>query len=94
MNIPSSVAVCGKRYKIKLVRGMDDSGNMYSHKCLILVDSEQDVQQLRDALLHEIIHVVEYETHLNLKERHVHTLATGLLDVLRKNKKLVEYLTN
>lgn len=93
MNIPKRVKVCGKTYKIEQVKHLEDCGNLFPTECKALIGIDMDPQQIRDTVLHELVHAIEYETHLNMEERQVHALSTAMLDMLRNNKHLVKFLT-
>ena len=58
----------------------------------LLYSLKQGSDQLKDTVLHEILHAIDYAVQANLKERQVHIMATGILSVLRDNKKLAEWL--
>lgn len=97
MTRPSLVKVLGKAYSIEWVHPRDigdDYGECRSHECLIKVSTEQAEIQQRDALLHEIVHAVDFEMDTKLTERAVRLIATGLLNMLRDNPLITTWLTD
>lgn len=93
-----SLRILGKTYDvIQDDLGMANEGSIgqcSSHKCQIKYSSDQHAQQLKDTILHEAIHAVDYIMHLGLEERQVHALAGGILALLLDNPQFVDYLTN
>jgi hypothetical protein len=62
---------------------------------VIALSTEQHPQQVRDTLLHETVHMLLRLLDLEGRkadERFVNTFTTGLLDTLRRNPALTEYL--
>lgn len=74
------------------------SGKCKSDLCQIWVGTESDPQQIRDTMLHEVLHAVYGEMGLGediedkYEESIVRRLATGLLYVIRHNPKLMDFL--
>lgn len=76
--------------------------DMGRNKMTIRSDGSQAPMQERDTLLHEVVHAVLWQAGLDeehdvfktdrMAERVVDVLATSLLDVLRRNPTLVDYL--
>lgn len=65
-----------------------------SHTNLKLyVNSECHEDQMRDTLLHEIVHAAESAADLELTEHQVTALSTQLLGILQGNPRVVDYLT-
>lgn len=89
IHIPNKVRLVGKDYLLVentagLAR-MGALGTTSNLDALIDYSMDQSLTQLRDTLLHEVIHAVDYSMCLGLEERQVHALAAGLLGVLRDN---------
>lgn len=59
---------------------------------IIEYDMLQTVDQLKDTILHEIIHIIDYEMQLEMSERQVHCMATGLYSVLKDNGDLAKWI--
>lgn len=91
----TAVVVQGKPYtvtELPAVNLSDDYGRCASRELSIQIARNQAPAQLRDTLLHEVIHALSFELHLELEERQVHVLASGLLDTLRRNPELAMFL--
>lgn len=104
--IPEQVVVCGQRFSVKQVFGDEsplsngealgrcniDTGRMF----ISTRPDRQSPDQLRDTVLHEVVHAVVELNKLEgteVDERLVSVLSTHLLDTLRRNPELVVYLT-
>lgn len=73
-------------------------GLTFASQLEILVDPDRPEQGIRDTLLHEVLHAVIWTAGIDLgdddeEEIIVGQLSTAILDVLRRNKALVRYLT-
>ena len=97
--MPRALDVLGKEYQVinEFPPNEDEeeegnSGECTFSRCEIHVDPTEAEPNQRDTLLHEVIHAVENDMDLGMKERQVLLLATGLLQVLRSNPHLVAYL--
>lgn len=95
MAIPAEVEVLGQTFTVKHETPSDDgAGECHSDKNLIRVNPAHGVPAQRDTLLHEITHAISDAMALNLSERAVRLMATGMLCVLRSNPDLINYLTD
>lgn len=108
--LPDSVVVCGQRFEVKLVDDPDEAiargtnhgtlGATHVDKGLIRLrgGGEQSEDQMRDTMLHEVLHAVVRLTYQEKSfaksddEDAVGAIATHLLDTLRRNPDLVAYL--
>lgn len=54
---------------------------------------EQSASQLRDTLLHEVLHIVGHVTALDFEEDTILRMTPVLLTILRDNPALVKFLT-
>jgi hypothetical protein len=75
------------------------AGAAWNTKALILVNADDDVQQQRVTVLHEIIHALVdmFTSYKQPKDKEteegwIGTIDAGLLDVLRRNPNLVTWL--
>ena len=93
--IPQVLQIIGKPYQVLIVPLLDEGlnvGEMSEHHQAITMAAGQTFENERDTLLHEILHAIEERLQLKMREKQVALLATGLLQVLRENPKLVAYL--
>jgi len=62
------------------------------NECLIKYLDNIKGDELRDTLLHETIHAIDYIAQIGLEEKQVHALASLLLCVLKDNKEFSRWL--
>lgn len=108
MKPPAHIQVGPIRYQVKTDKqavdkecreqGSDAVGFCTEHKQLILLDPDQGPDSMAETLLHEVLHAVvvlvglSNEWKESREERVVRRLAPALLDLIRRNPKLVAYL--
>ena len=91
--IPAAVDVMGKPYAVCVTQRPDgDYGECFVNDCRIEVAGFQCEHQQRDTLLHEVMHAVDHELNCRMSEPQIRRMATGLLQVLRHNSKLVAFI--
>ena len=105
MNVPAQIALGPHTYEIRsdhetstLLREDGKAGDSLRARLIIRVDAEVPHTSVAETLLHETLHCIWDLTPLrdasdDEEERIVSALAPYLLDVLRRNPKLVTYLT-
>lgn len=89
---PTSIKVLGKRYSIRVVKNCKHLGTSNSQNAELEVLEDQDWQQKRDTVLHEIVHAIDYSMAMGLKERQVHALGCALYQLITENKPLIQWL--
>ena len=91
--LPKQIKIVGKTYVVEEIPEMDeDCGACYDTKQLIKIAGDLPQELSQDTLLHEVMHAIDYQMHLNLKERHVSAMASGLMAVIKENPDFVNYL--
>lgn len=93
--IPKRLRIIGKVYKVKVVDRVDEEdsdGESDPVNEIILMAGDRGFGSQRDTMLHETIHAIEHQMHLELTEKQVELLATGMLAVLRDNRTFVRWL--
>lgn len=107
LKLPKSVKVLGKKYKVVVaepevkVNGADkllDSSNFLygrcnSRDCTITLNADQDVEQMKDTLVHEMLHAYDYSLQLDLTEHQVRRLAVCVMSMLADNPEVAKLLT-
>lgn len=92
----TEVDILGKVYRVERVprNGMseDNLGTCEDEQQRICVAQGLKKDMERDVLLHEITHALDYHLHLNLEERQVSVLATGLIAVFKSNPAFRKFL--
>lgn len=88
-----SIRVLGKSVAVVCgpVSG-DDYGECDHVGAKLLVSLKQSADMRRDTVLHELLHFIDEEMQLKMRERQIRMTATVLLGVMRDNPKLVTYL--
>jgi hypothetical protein len=92
---PKRVKVIGKTYSIDYMDKVDEEDNLGEHDITtqkIKIRKEQHFEALRDTVMHEVMHAIDEQMSLKLKESQVHALASGLLQLIRENPKFLRFL--
>lgn len=97
--VPEKVRLPGKTYTVEvvnpdtreLVEGYNAGYISHQRQCIYL-NGAYHPDQIRDTLLHEIIHGCEEAFGFQAPEEYVHALASILLGVLKDNPEVVEYI--
>jgi hypothetical protein len=90
--LPKKIRVIGKDYKVISTNRIEHFGECCHGKLKIKINRRQDKQQLKDTVVHEILHAIDYSMQLDLEEHQVHTMATGLHAVLSDNPEFSKWL--
>ena len=98
MKIPSKIKISGITYKIKKVKIGEipplmknhADGQANYHECMIYLDSDLDIQRMFQVLLHEIIHIIQWNNNWDdeLSENNIQGISSGLYQILIDNKLL------
>ena len=101
MKPPSKVVVGATRFAIELTADLEGYGDTTIAKSRIRVQKGMDVHAERDTVMHEVLHALLENVGLayemredDYEEKVVRRLAPALLDLLRRNPRLVQYLTS
>ena len=96
---PDTIKVNGRNITIKYSKAEKlpgACGVFFSQKSRIELSKDQEPQELRDTLLHEILHAILHtqgrEYGGEIEEIYVRALATGLLGVFQDNPELHQWL--
>ena len=95
MNAPpfKSLRIIGKRVKVRWNQKLVGSwGEYHINKHTILLSQDAVGDQLRETLLHEIIHAVSDQVDAELPESKHRQISIGLYAAMRDNKGLAEFL--
>ena len=89
--IPSKLIICGKQYRVmRKDLGCEENiihyGSTNHPQQKIEVSSKTKIEQQKETLLHEIIHVISEGYQIGLRERQIKTLANGLYDTMKRNR--------
>ena len=92
MNIPSSLNIVGREYDVVKIEECDDVGGVNFETCTIVVKDGQQQLLEADTLLHESLHIIDEIFQLELTERQVYCITSGLIALLRDNAALMPYI--
>lgn len=96
--MPKHVRVGPFTYRIAVTPDIDEFGHTANDVHRISINVDQSTVSMKDTLLHEVLHACFFTVNLRdqvdyeAEERIVRRLSTILLQVLRSNPKLVEYV--
>lgn len=91
--IPGTLRILGKTWEIsEAPTDFTDSGSCNRDYQKIVVVTSQPEENIKDTLLHEVLHAVDYCMATKLTEDQVAALATGLLAVFLDNPTFLEFL--
>lgn len=91
--IPTSLRILGKSWEVaEAPTDFTDSGSCNRDYQKIVVSTTQPLDNVKDTLLHEVLHAVDYCMATKLTEDQVAALATGLLAVFLDNPTIMEFL--
>lgn len=96
---PSELRVNGRIFKVRYSPAsemLDAVGLCHYDKALLQIRTKQTPIDLRDTLLHELMHAIRYtqgrEYGEAVEEDYVRTLATGILGVFQDNPEFAQWL--
>jgi hypothetical protein len=95
MRLPVSVKVAAVEYSVDAIADLKLDGEAMCGlcrvgPCRIELKADLPAGRLRETLLHEVIHAINSEYGIGLRERQVQALGTALVQVLRDNPALKE----
>ena len=93
MNIPSTIKVGYKDYKVLSVEHLDDESNLLYGQVLydketIELANRYPENQMKCTLIHELVHAVDDMNDIKLSEEQVIKLGTGLYQVIKDNPEM------
>ena len=85
---PSKAYICGKPNAIRYTDELVDEGTVDYRRRLISImcDKDSSDEDIWDRILHEVLHTIDYEYALRLKETQIRILGSALSDVFWRNK--------
>lgn len=82
---PKRVHLKGETYKIKFVKGLKDLGNTDASKNLIRIRKGMSNTETFKTVIHEILHLLEFEWPIRLKHKTVYKLEEAIFSFLLDN---------
>lgn len=90
---PKYLKVIGRDYEIVYLDELKDAvGECDWDNLKIRIKTGQPLPLEVDTVLHETVHAIDNAMQLNMSERQVYCLTTGLISVLKDNQHFLEYL--
>ncbi|MBS4000792.1 MAG: hypothetical protein KGZ71_09960 [Desulfobulbaceae bacterium] len=80
--------ILGKNYEVLILNDspmMSNIGEIDNKACKIYINGGLSTDEQKETLLHETIHVVDYQLKLGLTEDQVHRLSVGLFTAIQDN---------
>lgn len=94
MTIPSSLKIVGREYEVVKVEECDDVGGVdFENSAIVIKDGQQKLLEA-DTLLHESLHIIDEIFQLELTERQVYCITSGIIALLRDNPALISYIND
>lgn len=103
---PATVQVGARKYRVEIsdqsTKALDCLGATLGQYSLIVLSPSQDYQSLRETVIHELLHALVFDTDGGneswldeaTEEKVCRYLAGRLVDLFRRNPRLVAYLTD
>ena len=100
MKIPTEFNYGHLKYKIIHQDEMNNAGDGIPlggqhrlHEGKIFITTDKATREyMRIVMLHEILHCIEYTSGLNLEEKEIQGISFGIIQALRQNPWLADYL--
>lgn len=93
MTIPSLLNIVGREYNVVKIEEYDEQvgGVDFATSTIVVKDGQQKLLEA-DTLLHESLHVIDEIFQLELTERQVYCITSGIIALLRDNTDLMPYI--
>jgi hypothetical protein len=93
--IPSSLKIVGREYDVVKVEeyGEQVGGVDFETNTIVVKDGQQQLLEA-DTLLHESLHIIDEIFQLELSERQVYCITSGIIALLRDNSALMPYIND
>jgi hypothetical protein len=93
--IPSSLKIVGREYNVVKVEEYDEQvgGVDFETSTIVVKDGQQQLLEA-DTLLHESLHIIDEIFQLELSERQVYCITSGIIALLRDNSALMSYIND
>jgi hypothetical protein len=96
LKIPSVLRICGKPFRVvrckETLLEVDSYGKVDVAKLQVVILDGIPLSLEQDTVMHEIIHAIDEQLSLDLKERQIEALGCMLQQVFADNPALMAYL--
>ena len=90
--IPKKLRILGKTYTVEITPGITEYGLCCEETQTIKIRPVKGGDVVKDTLLHECIHAIDFSMHSGLTEDQVQRLGSGLWALFNDNPELLAYL--
>lgn len=93
--LPKILRIIGKQYKTELVDKVDEhdsDGESDPISQRIILAKSQTYEPARETALHELVHAIDHQMGLGLKEKQVEGLGVGIFALMRENPSFVRWV--
>jgi len=88
-----TLKVSGKRHRVRWDQSMGDlAGNVNHQQLLILISAGMSADEVRETLLHELLHAVCHQQGVDIKEDANRQISIGIFELMRSNPGLADYI--
>lgn len=85
--------IIGREYEVVYLDDLKDViGDCDCDNLKIRIKNGQPPSLETDTVLHEVVHAIDNAMQLNMTERQVYCMTTGLIATLKDNQQFLEYL--
>ena len=97
MKCPAKIHAYGRDYQIELASTNPElepryAGRINHRALLITLNQNYPDASIRETALHELLHIIEVNSGLNLKESQIEAFSNGLFAALSDNPELVQWM--
>ena len=96
-HVPAKVRVLGRDFTMvpapQMIDATGNAGLCDLRRLRITYDPQQEMVELQDTIVHEVTHAIDFLMDLDLTEKQVRGIATGLISVIRDNPQFAKLIT-
>lgn len=82
---PTKIYYQSECYKVKFKRNLDCFGKTDGNRKEIVIKANLSARETMATLVHELLHVIEFETPIKLKHKNIYKLERAIVDMLLDN---------
>ena len=86
------IRIVGKNYKVLEIEDLSEFGTCDDTKQVISIRKGLQPEVKADTILHECVHGIDFQMNLEMSERQVHCIATGLIALFSDNVELAKLI--
>ena len=90
--LPKKLRILGKTYTIEVAPGITEYGLCDEENQTIKIRPVKGKDVVKDTLIHECVHAIDFGMHTELTEKQVSALGSGIWALLNDNPELMRFL--